>query len=189
MAERIHWKTDGVIKRVCKILSKGGIIVYPTDTIYGFGCDAKNEIAIKKLNKIKGRRKPLSVLAPSKKSVLSWLSIPQKYQSKVLKKMGGPRTVIVPIKNGIVSKSITGNNNTLGVRIPDHPFCHKISNVYKNPITTTSVNRTGQYPLSNPDEIKNEFDNEIELIIEDGLIKGHGSSILFFEKLKWKILR
>lgn len=189
MPDRIHWNAEGVIKTVCKVLSSGGIIVYPTDTLYGFGCDAKNEIAIQKLNKIKNRRGPISVLAPSKKSVSDWLSIPQKYKNEVLEKIGGPKTVIVPIKTGIVSKNIIANNNTLGIRIPDHPFCHKISNTYENPITTTSVNRTGQEPLFDPDLIEHEFHNEIELIIEDGIIKGVGSSILFFEELKWKVLR
>ena len=71
MNKLIHCNNSEAIKKTCQVLQKGGIIIYPTDTIYGLGCDAKNETAIKKINKIKNRIGPMSVIAPNKKTALA----------------------------------------------------------------------------------------------------------------------
>ena len=77
-----------------------------------------------------------------------------------------------------------GPNNTLGIRIPDHPFCKLIASLCTAPITTTSVNRSGHEPLSDPYKIELEFSNEIELCIDDGVIKGKGSKIYKYENVR-----
>ena len=189
MVERINWDKTGAVTKACEVLKKGGVLVYPTDTLYGFGCDAKNEQAIHTINTIKNRSGPMSVIAPSKDAVETWLKLPGSGKMDVLKKLGSATTVIVPVKENIVSKNISGNNQTLGIRIPDHPFCQKLSQNYSNPVTTTSVNRNKQGPLTNPDEIIKEFSQEIQLVIEDGIISGSGSIVYLFEKNKWKVLR
>lgn len=189
MVERINWDNTGAVIKACEVLKKGGVLVYPTDTLYGFGCDAKNEQAIHTINTIKNRSGPMSVIAPSKDAVEVWLKLSGSGKIDVLKKLGGATTVIVPVKENIVSKNISGNNQTLGIRIPDHPFCQKLSQNYSNPVTTTSVNRSKQGPLTNPDEIIKEFSQEIQLVIEDGIISGPGSIVYLFEKNKWKVLR
>ena len=177
------------IYKASKSLLNGEIIIYPTDTLYGFGCDAKNEQAINTINTIKNRSGPMSVIAPSKYAVETWLKLPRSDKKDVLKKLGGATTVIVPVKDNIVSKNISGNNQTLGIRIPIHPFCQKLSQNYSNPIITTSVNRKKQDPLTNPDEIIKEFSHEIQLLIEDGIIAGVASTVYLFEKNKWTVLR
>ena len=189
MVERINWDTTSAVTKTCEVLKKGGVIVYPTDTLYGFGCDAKIEKAINTINTIKNRSGPMSVIAPSKYAVETWLKLPGSDKKDVLKKLGGATTVIAPVKDKIVSKNISGNNQTLGIRIPAHPFCQKLSQNYSNPITTTSVNRNKQDPLTNPDEIIKEFSQEIQLIIEDGIIAGVASTVYLFEKNKWTVLR
>ena len=189
MVERINWDNTGAVTKTCEVLKKGGVLVYPTDTLYGFGCDAKNEQAINTINTIKNRSGPMSVIAPSKDAVETWLKLPGSGKMDVLKKLGGATTVIAPVKDKIVSKNISGNNQTLGIRIPVHPFCQKLSQNYSNPITTTSVNRNKQGPLTNPDEIIKEFSQEIQLIIEDGIIEGVASTVYLFEKNKWTVLR
>ena len=189
MVERINWDNTGAVTKACEVLKKGGVLVYPTDTLYGFGCDAKNEQAIHTINTIKNRSGPMSVIAPSKDAVETWLKLPGGGKMDVLKKLGGATTVIVPVKDNIVSKNISGNNQTLGIRIPDHPFCQKLSQNYSNPVTTTSVNRNKQGPLTSPDEIIKEFSHEIQLVIEDGIISGVASTVYLFEKNKWTVLR
>ena len=190
MVERINWNNTGAVIKACEVLKKGGVLVYPTDTLYGFGCDAKNEQAIQTINTIKNRSGPMSVIAPSKDAVETWLKLPGSGgKMDVLKKLGGATTVIVPVKDNIVSKNISGNNQTLGIRIPDHPFCQKLSQNYSNPVTTTSVNRNKQRPLTNPDKIIKEFSHEIQLVIEDGIISETASTVYLFEKNKWKVLR
>jgi tRNA A37 threonylcarbamoyladenosine synthetase subunit TsaC/SUA5/YrdC len=128
-------------------------------------------------------------LAPNRKIAAKWMNISQNDKNIVLKKLGGSTTIIVPVKGGITSPSITGDKQTLGVRIPDHNFCQKLSEAYPNPITTTSVNRTRQEPLTNPEKILSEFSREIDLIIEDGLIEGSGSTIYNFQNRELNIIR
>ena len=189
MFQRIKSNNSIAVKKAIDVLNEGGVIIYPTDTIYGFGCNANNHNAIKKINLIKGRKGPMSVLAPSKRTALKWMNLSKEEKFIVEKKIGGDSTVIVPIKNDIVSHLITGPNQSLGIRIPDHSFCNEISNNYPEPITTTSVNRTGYQPLTIPDQIENEFSNDIELLVDDGIINGKGSTIYIFQNKKWKILR
>ena len=145
-----NWKETDTLSLSCSILNKGGVIVYPTDTIYGFGCDATNEHAIKKINLIKGRQTPISVIAPSETNIENWFNVEKKHKNKILKRVFSSDTHIIPIKNNIVSKLILGNDKSLGIRKPNHPFCIQLSANYPNPITTTSVNRTGETPLKDP---------------------------------------
>ena len=177
------------IIKACEILKNGGLIVYPTDTIYGIGCDAKNDKAIKKINNLKGRKSPISVLAPNKHTAMQWITVEKIYHKMISKKLGSASTIIAPVKNGIVSKLIMGEKNSLGIRIPENNFCYQLSNSYPNPITTTSVNRTGQPPLTNPNQIQNEFGNKIDLIINAGIIEGKSSKIYLFNKNKLKQIR
>ena len=184
-----HWENETAVEMACSVLNNGGVIVYPTDTLYGFGCDAKNESAIEKINTIKGRKAPMSVLAPNIEIAAKWMNISKHDKNNVLGKLEGPTTIIVPVNVGITSPSITGDKQTLGVRIPDHKFCQKLSEAYPNPITTTSVNRTRQEPLTNPEKILSEFSREIDLIIEDGIIEGSGSTIYNFQDRELNIIR
>ena len=82
-----------------------------------------------------------------------------------------------------------GPNHTLGIRIPDHPFCKLIANSCTVPITTTSVNRTGEAPGNNVEEILNSFPTEIDLIIEDGDLVNSASKIYIYTKGRLKNIR
>ena len=184
-----NWKTSNAIKECIKVLDNDGIIAYPTDTLYGLGCNAKSLKAIKKINKIKRRKSPISIIINSEKSILNWINVDTKYNKIIFDKLSTSNTVIVPIKKGFVSDHILGNDQTLGVRIPHHEFCFQITEKYPNPITTTSINRTGEKPLTNPNLIRDKFGEEIDLIIEDGIIDNKGSKIYLFKQEGFKLLR
>ncbi len=187
--KRISSDTPETINAVCDILSKGNVVVYPTDTLYGFGGDAANGDAIKKINQIKGRTAPLSVLAPDRSTALSWMKLTEDEKILVSKKLGGAATVIVPVFKDIVHSSITGEYNTLGIRIPYHSFCQQLARKFGGPITTTSVNRTGDPPMTDPNHIYSEFKHEVDLLIDDGIISGRGSAIYIYKYGKLKIMR
>ena len=168
----------------------GGVIVYPTDTLYGFGVDARNENAIKRLNAIKGRTGPMSVIAPDVNTVLNWTNISYQDWEMVKKFLRGPTTIILPVKKGIVHSSILGKDGTLGIRIPSHSFGPELTSKLGFPITTTSVNKTYENPLNNPKDIIQKFDGEFDLLIDDGnLPKTKGSTIYKLEKSKLIIIR
>ena len=82
-----------------------------------------------------------------------------------------------------------GPNSTLGIRIPNHPFCKLIANSCTAPITTTSVNRTGESPKNNVEEILSSFPNDIDLIIEDGDLVNSASKIYIYTKSGLKKIR
>ena len=187
--KRIRLDAPEIIQATCDVLSQGSVVVYPTDTLYGFGCDATNDDAIRKINQIKGRTAPLSVLAPDRNTALRWMKLTEDEKIMVSKKLGGASTVIVPVFKDTVHSLITGHHNTLGIRIPDHPFCKKLSQNFGRPITTTSVNRTGASPMTDPNHIFLEFNNEVDLLIDDGIISGRGSVIYIYKHGELKIIR
>jgi L-threonylcarbamoyladenylate synthase len=102
----------------------------------------------------------------------------------------GPTTIILPVNDGVVHPSILGEEKTLGIRIPAHPFGPNLCEKLGFPITTTSVNRTGKTPLNNPDVIVTQFNGEFDLLIDDGpLPESIGSTIYKLEKSKLKVIR
>ena len=165
--------------RSINILKKGGVIVYPTDTLYGFGVDANNNYAIERINKLKNRHSPMSVIACRFEQAMSWTNIKEKDIEIAKKILNSSSTLILDAKKNIVSNKILGKNNiTLGVRIPKHKFCYDISKEYDKPITTTSVNRRGEQPLNDPKSISRIFGEGIDLLIDGGkLRKSVGSKI------------
>ena len=188
-ADLLFWNDDNALNNASKVISSGGIIVYPTDTVYGFGVDATNENSIHRLNNLKNRKGPISVIASDKNVVSKWIDIPNDQKSEAISHLGPHTTIIYPVKKGIVNELILGPNNTLGIRIPDHPFCLEIAKTCNVPITTTSVNRTGQKPQSNAHNILKHFGNDVDLIIDDGDLTGQASSIYLYERSGLKSLR
>ncbi len=181
---------EKAVLEASEILKSGGIIIYPTDTLYGFGCDAKNDTAIKRINSIKNRTAPMSVIANSKKVVKEWLNVTSILQDEIVNMLNDGKTIIVPVKINVASKLICGLNNNLGIRIPNHPFCKKLTRIYPNPVTTTSVNRTKNPPMTDPLKIYETFRRDVDLIIEDGIIKGKGSTInLLKDDNTWEKIR
>ena len=176
----INWKNSEAVKIATKVIKTGGVIVYPTDTIYGFGVNAKDPLAIDKLNTMKNRTGPISVLAPDRKTVTTWLNVKEEEKLNAANYLDSRNTIIYPVRENIVNEMIMGPNNTLGIRIPDHPFCSLISNSCTTPITTTSVNKTGEPPKNNVEGILKSFPIDIDLIIEDGNLINSASKIYVY---------
>ena len=180
-ANLLNWDDNRALQQAKKIIFEGGIIVYPTDTLYGFGVDATNENSINQLNKLKNRKGPISVIAPDKNVVSTWIDIPTNEKDKALENLTSHRTIIYPVRKEVVNSLIIGPENTLGIRIPAHPFCISLAKQCNVPITTTSVNRKGEFPKSNSNDILESFGNSIDLIIDDGKLSGPASSIYKYQ--------
>lgn len=178
---RIDINSGNALELALDALSKGAIIVYPTDTIYGFGCDATNHEAINNLNNLKGRKSPMSVIAPDEQTAVNWFNLQKEEKKKLLKYFKNGNTIIAPIKDGLVDNKIKGKEDTVGIRVPIYPFCRSLSKLFKKPVTTTSVNKTGSKPHINPDLIEKEFGGEVALLVDAGIINNQPSSIFKFE--------
>jgi len=155
--------------KVVELLQKGEVIIYPTDTIYGIGCSAHNAKAVNKIRELKQREtKPFSIWAPSIEWVKQNCIIEQKY----LEMLPGPVTLIVKLKKPLADNIC---NETVGVRIPNHPF-HEIVHRFGSPVITTSVNITGQPHITSVDDIPETF-KEVAYI-DAGTIQNPPSTII-----------
>lgn len=152
---------------ICDI-QNGKIFVYPTDTIYGIGTDATNEISVSKIREIKEREtKPFSVIAPSKKWILNnFFTYPE--VANWLKKLPGPITLFIDRKEvNCVSENVNPSDDSLGVRIPKHWFTKIISKA-NVPFITTSVNKSGHSYMRRIEDIDSEILNAVDYVVYEG---------------------
>lgn len=159
-----------------KRIKAGKIFIYPTDTIYGIGCDATNAEAVKKIREIKERtQSPFSVMAQSKKWIKENCEIGKK---RVLWKLPGKYTIIFKLENkNAVAKEVNHGMSSLGVRIPKH-WASKIAKETNLPIITTSVNKQGEEYLKAIDELPLEIKAHIDFAIDEGKIEGSPSTLI-----------
>lgn len=162
------------------------IYVYPTDTIYGIGCDATNDKLVLKIRSIKKRdKKPFSIIAPSKDWIKNNFEI---IHPEYLDKLPGPYTLVMkPKNNSIISKHISYSGK-VGVRIPDCNFSKLVSKSEK-PFVTTSVNISGEPHLVDPKKLKKEINSKVDVIIDEGILSGKPSTVIDISLKKPLILR
>lgn len=166
------------LSALVEAIQEGKIFIYPTDTIYGIGCDATNAKAVKKIREIKQRDvKPFSVVAPSKSWIKENCVIPE-FGKKWLSKLPGPYTLILKLKNKqAIAEEMNASADTLGVRIPHHEFSDLVTKS-KVPFITTSVNLAGQPPAQSIDQIPKEILQAADIIIDEGPKAGHPSTLV-----------
>lgn len=167
-----------VIDETVKVLADGGVILYPTDTVYGLGANIFNRKAVKKVYNIKKRSylKPVSLLVSSKdaiplvsKASLNQLNFIDKY-------LPGPYTFILK-KSKIVPRHLTSGSVNVGVRVPKSEIACSLAKIF--PITTTSANLSNKDTLDTPEEILKQLGCEVDLIIDVGPLKsGNPSTII-----------
>ncbi|MDD2646499.1 MAG: L-threonylcarbamoyladenylate synthase [Patescibacteria group bacterium] len=176
------------IKLARQIIKKGGIIIYPTDTIYGLGADIFNQQAVKKIIDIKGRKKtnPISVMISDFLQIKKIASVNAR-QAKIIKTLlPGPFTVILT-KNKSISDLLTAKRKTIGVRWPKLKICQALA---KNlPITTTSANLSGQPNTLSVNKLNKIFKNKVDLMLVGGKMSGRASTIIDLTVGPFKILR
>ena len=150
--------TEEISNNATKILKKGGVVVYPTDTLYGLGANALDENAVLKVYKIKkrDRNKPLPIIAKDLKMVKQIACIDSRVEKILNKIWSGPITVVLR-KKDILPYVLTRNTETVAVRIPDNEFISALMNKVDFPITATSANISGEKNLLDPDKIISKF--------------------------------
>jgi len=161
--------SDIIIKEVekaCKILKSGGVIVYPTDTVWGIGCDATNEEAIKKVYKIKQKNSsnPMLCLVNDHLMLKNYLKSVPKESTKILQDAVLPTTIIYNHSIN-VSKLLLGENDSIGFRIVDNEFCKRLIDKLKKPIVSTSANLSGYKSAYNLKEINTKILKEVDYVV------------------------
>jgi len=160
----IDEKFDESIKLANELFLNGSIFIYPTDTIYGFGGNPFNEIAIKKISEVKGKTnwRRYIFLISDIEMLKHYADInSEKYLDFLLSIWPNPVSMILKLNKKYQELL---NSETGAFRIPNYRFCQKLISEIKMPLISTSVNRTGNEPLNHPSQIIQEFANEVDAI-------------------------
>ncbi len=163
-------------------LMKRSVFIYPTDTIYGIGCNALDASLVNRVRAIKQRHDlPFSVIAPSKEWIIEHCVVDERAE-EWLAKLPGPYTLILKLKNpDEFPVSVNNNLDTLGVRIPNNWFGEVVEELGV-PIITTSANLTGDNHMTSLDDLHPVVKKNVDLIIYTGELKGKPSTIVRLDK-------
>lgn len=168
-----------LIKKAVDILRDGGVIIYPTDTVYGLGCDLFNKKGIEKIYALKNRsrKQPLSFVCADLRDISRYARVSD-YAYKTMKRLlPGPYTFILEASR-LVPKIILPKRQTTGIRVPDNSICLSLVAELGQPIISTSVETDGEEYLSDPREIEKQFGKRVDLIIDGGVVVPEPSSVI-----------
>ena len=169
-----------VVKRVAEILDKGGIIVYPTDTVYGLGCYISNKKGIDTINSIKASVKPRSIMLSDLKAISRYAKVSNEAFRILRSLLPGPYTFILPATR-LVPRLLQTNRKSIGVRIPDHWFCQAIVEEVGEPIITASVPLSHERLHIDPIEIERHLGHRVDAVVDSGILPDVPSSIISLE--------
>lgn len=180
------------LKEISQIIKNGGIVVFPTETVYGIGTNGLNEEAISRLYEVKQRptNKPISLLVSSIDMAEMVAKDITDMEYKLMEKFfPGPLTIILKKKN-IVPDNLTNNTDTVGIRMPDNIIAKKLIEYANVPIATPSANISGKPSGTNIENIMEDFKDKVDYYIDGGQSKlGIGSTIVKIENDYPLILR
>lgn len=170
------------INQALEILKNGGLILYPTDTIWGIGCDATNAEAVEKVFALKGRdkNKTMLVLLHNDNQLASYVREIPEVAYELIEATDRPLTIIYSDAKNLAPNAIA-EDGSIGIRVVNHPFCQPLLQRFRKPIISTSANISGQPTATNFDEISEEIKNGVDYIVkfdQQNLAKGKPSIIM-----------
>ncbi len=179
-----HNIDERLIQQAADILKKGGIIIFPTDSVYAMGCDLYNKNALAKLAKLKDvklNKARFSIICHNLSDLSNYVKQIDRPTFKLLKQhLPGPFTFVLTATNEI-PKLFDSNRKEIGIRIPDNQIILKITEALGKPIATTSLHDDEDTFLdyfNDPYEIYQRFDDDVDLVVDGGYGKLHASTII-----------
>lgn len=172
------------VDEAVKVLRAGGLILYPTDTVWGIGCDATNEEAVQRIYALKQseNKHAMLVLCPSADEIVRYVNRAPGIAFEVMEMATSPLTLILPGAVG-VAKNLIPDEGTLGVRVPDHTFCQLLLRKLGRPLVSTSANISGEKTPRTLSEITPEIVAGVDYVVNprfEGRPTGKSSSIIAF---------
>ena len=177
-----------------EVLRKSGIILYPTDTVWGIGCDATNVEAVEKVYRLKRSedKHSMLVLCRDADMVVRYVDKAPGIAFEVMEMSTSPLTLILPGATGL-AQNLIPEEKTLGVRVPEHDFCQMLLRKFGRPIVSTSANISGEATPKSVKEISREIIEGVDFMVNprfQGRPTGKPSSIIAFsEKGEVKVIR
>jgi tRNA threonylcarbamoyl adenosine modification protein (Sua5/YciO/YrdC/YwlC family) len=168
-----------LLQHAARILEKGGLIVYPTDTIYGLGADLFNKGAMERIFKLKrtSRQKLLSFICPDLAAVANWAYLPTSTY-RILHRVTPGKYTFVLRASKEVPKILLQKRATVGVRIPDSPVALGLARELGRPLLSTSVPQGEEDFYTDPQAIADTFRHDVDLVLDAGLMANQPSTII-----------
>ncbi len=165
-----------------EVLRRGGLILYPTDTVWGIGCDATNAEAVERIYKLKRSedKHSMLVLCRDADMVVRYVDKAPGIAFEVMEMATKPLTLILPGATGVAANLIP-ETDTLGVRVPDHEFCQRLLHKFGRPIVSTSANISGEPTPKNLAEVVREIIDGVDFVVNprfQGKPTGKPSSVM-----------
>jgi tRNA threonylcarbamoyl adenosine modification protein (Sua5/YciO/YrdC/YwlC family) len=178
-----------LIKRAVDFLKEGKIILYPTDTLYGLGADVLQRDSFSRILKIKSasHHKLLTLICPDLKDISNWAVVPDLAYKMMRRVIPGKYTFILNATKQ-VPKTLLQKRKTIGVRFPDSAVVQSLLEHLGRPIISSSVPSDDIY-FTDPDEIARQFPNEIDLILDAGVMFNQPSTVVDFTGSEPEIIR
>lgn len=172
------------VDEVVRVLREGGIILYPTDTVWGLGCDATNAEAVDRIYRLKRseNKKSMLVLCASANMVVRYVNRAPGIAFEVMEMATSPLTLILPGATGVAANLIP-DEGTLGIRVPDHEFCRRMLRALQRPVVSTSANISGEATPAGLHEVSREIIDGVDFVVNprfEGKPTRKASSIIAF---------
>ncbi|MBC7961989.1 MAG: threonylcarbamoyl-AMP synthase [Steroidobacteraceae bacterium] len=178
------------VSRVVKSLKDGNVIAYPTDTTYGIGCSIFCKKSIERIYqmKLRDRRKPFSIICSSLSEISQYARVSNSAYKLLKRYLPGPYTFVLEATREVPDLLLT-RQKTVGIRIPDNRICSDLVTALGNPIITTSANLSGEEPVGDPRVIADTFGNQLDFILDGGILATDVSSVVSLINDKPEVLR
>lgn len=182
------------IEQIVEVLKKGGVIIYPTDTVYGMGCDITNQKAIERICKLRGikaEKANFSFICSDLRHISDYIKPIDNTVFRVLKKaLPGPFTFIFNANNN-VPKLLSSNKKTVGIRVPDNAIAREIVLQLGNPILSTSIHDDDEVIeySTDPELIHEKYEDKVDLIVDGGYGDNEPSTVVDCTSGEFEIIR
>ena len=174
-----------------RALARGKLVVFPTETLYGLGADARSELAVERLVAVRGREagKPILVLVRDVAMAETVAAeVPEGARRLAARFWPGPLTLVLRARPGL-SAALTAGSGTIGVRAPGHPTAAAIVDGLGGPVTAPSANPPGAAPPRRLDEARAYFGDRVDVYVDGGELPGGGSTVASVEGDEVRVLR
>ncbi|MFN0158191.1 MAG: L-threonylcarbamoyladenylate synthase [Bacteroidota bacterium] len=183
MRLNVHLGTPNprTISKAAEILKAGGVIIYPTDTVYGLGCSVEDKNAIERIHLIKKQRKdkPFSFVCSDLKHISEYAQVSNMAFKTMKRLIPGAYTFILPAaKMKQLPKILVSDRRTVGIRVPDSPVALLLVRALGHPILSTSVTTRERTIPTDPDDIVEEFNDAVDMILDGGVLASEPSTVI-----------
>lgn len=162
---------DEMIARAVEVLRAGGLVAFPTETVYGLGADAANARAVQRLFAVKGRPASHPVIVHvGHAEQLDDLAVDLPEIAAILTGAcwPGPLTLVVRRRPGVIADEVTGGRDTVGVRVPNHPLALALLDAFGGPVAAPSANRFGRVSPTTADHVRADLEGDVDVVLDGG---------------------